>query len=75
MDVASTIPFDAIGYLVTGTGKLNLTCNILGLLRFWRLRRVKHLFTRYTWLLVMSIVKPFYEKLTKTSHVSRVVSD
>ncbi|KAF3601171.1 hypothetical protein F2Q69_00033694, partial [Brassica cretica] len=46
MDVASTIPFDAIGYLVTGTGKLNLTCNILGLLRFWRLRRVKHLFTR-----------------------------
>ncbi|CAH2078284.1 unnamed protein product [Thlaspi arvense] len=46
MDVASTIPFDAIGYLVTGTGKLNLTCNLLGLLRFWRLRRVKHLFTR-----------------------------
>ncbi|ESQ55134.1 hypothetical protein EUTSA_v10024449mg [Eutrema salsugineum] len=46
MDVASTIPFDAIGYLITGTGKLNLTCNLLGLLRFWRLRRVKHLFTR-----------------------------
>ncbi|CAN8325574.1 unnamed protein product [Cochlearia groenlandica] len=46
MDVASTIPFDGIGYWLTGTGKLNLTCNLLGLLRFWRLRRVKHLFTR-----------------------------
>ncbi|CAA7031015.1 unnamed protein product [Microthlaspi erraticum] len=46
MDVASTIPFDAIGYLLTGTAKLNLTCNLLGLLRFWRLRRVKNLFTR-----------------------------
>ncbi|CAD5328694.1 unnamed protein product [Arabidopsis thaliana] len=46
MDVASTIPFDAIGYLITGTSTLNITCNLLGLLRFWRLRRVKHLFTR-----------------------------
>ncbi|KFK28793.1 hypothetical protein AALP_AA7G048900 [Arabis alpina] len=46
MDVASTIPFDAIGYLVTGTSKLKLTCSLLGLLRFWRLRRVKNLFTR-----------------------------
>ncbi|KAF8114960.1 hypothetical protein N665_0030s0009 [Sinapis alba] len=46
MDVASTIPFNAIGFLITGTCKLNLTCNLLGLLRFWRLRRVIHLFTR-----------------------------
>jgi len=64
MDVASTIPFDAIGYLITGTSTLNITCNLLGLLRFWRLRRVKHLFTRYTnslWLYVMSLIK----KVTK----------
>ncbi|KAJ4880863.1 Potassium channel AKT2/3 [Raphanus sativus] len=46
MDVASTIPFNAIGFLITGTCKLNLTCSLLGLLRFWRLRRVKQLFTR-----------------------------
>lgn len=46
MDVASTIPFEAIGYLITGNKKAALSYSLLGILRFWRLRRVKKLFTR-----------------------------
>ncbi|EEF32836.1 Potassium channel AKT2/3, putative [Ricinus communis] len=46
MDVASTIPFEALAYLFTGTQKLALSYSLLGILRFWRLRRVKQLFTR-----------------------------
>ncbi|XP_010539347.1 PREDICTED: potassium channel AKT2/3 isoform X2 [Tarenaya hassleriana] len=46
MDVASTLPYEAIGYLVTGKPNLSISCSLLGLLRFWRIRRVKHLFTR-----------------------------
>lgn len=46
MDVASTIPFEAIGYLITGNKKAALSYSLLGILRFWRLRRVKQLFTR-----------------------------
>ncbi|XVF45239.1 hypothetical protein PTKIN_Ptkin02bG0189200 [Pterospermum kingtungense] len=46
MDVASTIPFEALGYLFTGKTKVGISYSILGLLRFWRLRRVKQLFTR-----------------------------
>ncbi|PPS14664.1 hypothetical protein GOBAR_AA05930 [Gossypium barbadense] len=46
MDVASTIPFDALAYLFTGKSKMGLSYSLLGLLRFWRLRRVKQLFTR-----------------------------
>ncbi|XP_021901658.1 potassium channel AKT2/3 [Carica papaya] len=46
MDVASTIPFEALGYLFTGQTKAGLSYFLLGLLRFWRLRRVKQLFTR-----------------------------
>ncbi|XVE66936.1 hypothetical protein DITRI_Ditri08aG0119700 [Diplodiscus trichospermus] len=46
MDVASTIPFEALGYLFTGKSKLGISYDVLGLLRFWRLRRVKQLFTR-----------------------------
>lgn len=46
MDVASTIPFEAIGYLITGNKKVALSYSLLGILRFWRLRRVKKLFTR-----------------------------
>ncbi|XP_042507547.1 potassium channel AKT2/3 [Macadamia integrifolia] len=44
MDLASTIPFEAIGYLFTGRNNVSLC--LLGMLRFWRLRRVKQLFTR-----------------------------
>ncbi|XP_043704979.1 potassium channel AKT2/3 isoform X2 [Telopea speciosissima] len=44
MDLASTIPFEAIGYLITG--KNSVSYCLLGMLRFWRLRRVKQLFTR-----------------------------
>ncbi|XVE49090.1 hypothetical protein DITRI_Ditri01bG0054200 [Diplodiscus trichospermus] len=46
MDVASTIPFEALGYLFTGKSKVGISYSFLGLLRFWRLRRVKQLFTR-----------------------------
>ncbi|WCJ18341.1 Potassium channel AKT2/3 [Euphorbia peplus] len=46
MDVASTIPFEGLGYLFTGERKMGVSYSILGILRFWRLRRVKQLFTR-----------------------------
>ncbi|XP_017971836.1 PREDICTED: potassium channel AKT2/3 [Theobroma cacao] len=46
MDLASTIPFEALGYLFTGKSKVGISYSLLGLLRFWRLRRVKQLFTR-----------------------------
>ncbi|KAL6184102.1 hypothetical protein ACLB2K_045506 [Fragaria x ananassa] len=41
MDLASTLPFEVIG-----RHKLGLSYSLLGLLRFWRLRRAKKLFTR-----------------------------
>ncbi|KAG5248501.1 potassium channel family protein [Salix suchowensis] len=46
MDVASTVPFELLAYLFTGEEKVGLYYSLLGLLRFWRLRRVKQLFTR-----------------------------
>ncbi|XP_073144030.1 potassium channel AKT2/3 isoform X2 [Henckelia pumila] len=46
MDVASTIPFDTISFLITGDRRICLSYSALGLLRFWRLRRVKRFFTR-----------------------------
>ncbi|XVF01144.1 hypothetical protein REPUB_Repub04eG0063200 [Reevesia pubescens] len=46
MDVASTIPFEALGYLFTEKSKVGISYSLLGLLRFWRLRRVNQLFTR-----------------------------
>ncbi|KHN11238.1 Potassium channel AKT2/3 [Glycine soja] len=46
MDLASTIPYEAIGYLFTGRQKVGLPYFLLGLLRFWRIRRVKQYFTR-----------------------------
>ncbi|OVA06156.1 Cyclic nucleotide-binding domain [Macleaya cordata] len=46
MDLASTVPFEALGRLFTGSTKLGLSYYILGLLRFWRLRKLKQLFTR-----------------------------
>ncbi|KAF3444469.1 hypothetical protein FNV43_RR14161 [Rhamnella rubrinervis] len=46
MDVASTIPFEALAYLFTGKTKVGLSYSLLGLLRFWRIRRVKQFFTR-----------------------------
>ncbi|KAM3291074.1 potassium channel AKT2/3 [Capsicum chacoense] len=46
MDVASTIPFDLFALLLTGKHQVGLSYSILGMLRFWRLRRVKQFFTR-----------------------------
>ncbi|XP_027330071.1 potassium channel AKT2/3 isoform X2 [Abrus precatorius] len=46
MDVASTIPYEALGYLFTGKHKVGLPYFLLGMLRFWRIRRVKQYFTR-----------------------------
>ncbi|XP_002441141.1 potassium channel AKT2 [Sorghum bicolor] len=46
MDVASTIPFQGLAYLVTGEVRENAAYSMLGVLRLWRLRRVKQFFTR-----------------------------
>lgn len=46
MDVASTIPYETLSYLLTGKHKVGLPYFLLGLLRFWRIRRVKQYFTR-----------------------------
>ncbi|KAG6651907.1 potassium channel AKT2/3-like [Carya illinoinensis] len=46
MDVASTFPFEAFGYLRTGKLRTSVSYTLLGMLRFWRLRRAKQLFTR-----------------------------
>uniref|UniRef100_A0A2P2JG54 Potassium channel n=1 Tax=Rhizophora mucronata TaxID=61149 RepID=A0A2P2JG54_RHIMU len=46
MDVASTIPFRAMGELLTGKQKMDLSYSILDLLRLWRIRRVMQFFTR-----------------------------
>lgn len=46
MDVASTLPFEVLGYLITGRNKAGLSYSLLGMLRLWRLRKVKQLFTR-----------------------------
>ncbi|KAK4337817.1 hypothetical protein RND71_042304 [Anisodus tanguticus] len=55
MDVASTIPFDLLAMLFTGKHQVGISYSVLGMLRFWRLRKVKQFFTRYpqqgnTWL-------------------------
>lgn len=46
MDVASTIPYEALALIFTGKYKVSLSYSLLGLFRFWRLRRVKQFFTR-----------------------------
>ncbi|XP_028791056.1 potassium channel AKT2/3 [Neltuma alba] len=46
MDVASTIPYEALGYVITGKRRVALPFYLLGILRLWRLRRVKQYFTR-----------------------------
>ncbi|XP_020591768.1 potassium channel AKT2 [Phalaenopsis equestris] len=46
MDVASTIPFEGLGYLFTGKVKSGISYSVLGMLRLWRLRKIKQFFTR-----------------------------
>ncbi|XP_031127362.1 potassium channel AKT2/3 [Ipomoea triloba] len=46
MDVASTIPFEFVAFLFTGKHHLGVCYSVLGMLRFWRLRRVSNFFTR-----------------------------
>ncbi|CAI9103835.1 OLC1v1002406C1 [Oldenlandia corymbosa var. corymbosa] len=46
MDVASTIPFETLGWLFRTTHVARATFSVLGLLRLWRIRRVKQFFTR-----------------------------
>ncbi|CAM0955399.1 unnamed protein product [Alopecurus aequalis] len=46
MDVASTIPFQGLAYLVTGETRERAAYTLLGVLRLWRLRKVKQFFTR-----------------------------
>ncbi|PHU00861.1 Potassium channel AKT2/3 [Capsicum chinense] len=46
MDAASTIPFDLLTMLFTGKHQVGISYSVLGMLRFWRLRKVKQFFTR-----------------------------
>ncbi|ERN20685.1 hypothetical protein AMTR_s00070p00197870 [Amborella trichopoda] len=46
MDLVSTIPFGALTKLFTGEYRCGLSCSFLGMLRLWRLLRVKQFFTR-----------------------------
>ncbi|THU50872.1 hypothetical protein C4D60_Mb06t24930 [Musa balbisiana] len=46
MDLASTLPFEGLGYLITGRVKSGVSYSLLGMLRLWRLRKVKQFFTR-----------------------------
>uniref|UniRef100_A0A0E0L2V7 Potassium channel n=1 Tax=Oryza punctata TaxID=4537 RepID=A0A0E0L2V7_ORYPU len=46
MDVASTIPFEGLAYIVTGEVRESPAFSLLGILRLWRLRKVKQFFTR-----------------------------
>ncbi|KAF7803622.1 potassium channel AKT2/3 isoform X1 [Senna tora] len=46
MDVVSTIPYETLGLLITGKHRVSFVFYLLGMLRFWRLRRVKQYFTR-----------------------------
>ncbi|CAA7396786.1 unnamed protein product [Spirodela intermedia] len=46
MDLASTIPFQLLGNLITGRTTTGLSFGILGLLRLWRLRKVHEFFAR-----------------------------
>lgn len=46
MDVASTVPFETLAFLFTGKHHAGISYSLLGMLRFWRLRRVKCFFTR-----------------------------
>ncbi|KAG8368796.1 hypothetical protein BUALT_Bualt15G0084000 [Buddleja alternifolia] len=46
MDVASTIPFETIVFVFSGKHHSSVSYSVLGMLRFWRLRRVKSFFTR-----------------------------
>ncbi|KAL6517728.1 hypothetical protein OROMI_033429 [Orobanche minor] len=52
MDVASTIPFETIAFLFSSKHHGGVSYSVLGMLRFWRLRRVKSFFTRVTLLQV-----------------------
>lgn len=45
-DITSTVPFQPFSYIFTGKFGSGLSYNLLNLLRLWRLRRVKSLFTR-----------------------------
>ncbi|XP_057845259.2 potassium channel KAT3 isoform X2 [Cryptomeria japonica] len=45
-DICSTIPFEALSYLFIGKIGSGLAYSLLNMLRLWRLRRVKALFTR-----------------------------
>lgn len=46
LDVASTVPFQGLAYLVTGEIRERPAYTILGVFRLWRLRKVKQFFTR-----------------------------
>ncbi|KAL6515181.1 RAC-beta serine/threonine-protein kinase [Orobanche hederae] len=52
MDVASTIPFETIAFLFSSKHHGGVSYSVLGMLRFWRLHRVKSFFTRVTLLQV-----------------------
>lgn len=75
MDVASTIPFEALAYFITGKHSMGLSYSLLGMLRFWRLRRVKQLFTRYPPPLLNYFTPHFILKLKSESLFGRLEKD
>ncbi|PIA41016.1 hypothetical protein AQUCO_02300057v1 [Aquilegia coerulea] len=46
LDLVSTLPYEALGYLITGKTKMALPYYLLRALRFWHLGKVKQLFKR-----------------------------
>ena len=57
LDVASTVPFEAIAFVFTGRYGKGFVYSMLNMLRLWRLRRVSALFARYIshWIFINSI--------------------
>ncbi|KAH9290496.1 hypothetical protein KI387_034613, partial [Taxus chinensis] len=45
-DVSSTVPFEAISFIMKSKFRTNLSYGVLNMLRLWRLRRVSALFAR-----------------------------
>ncbi|KAL6545739.1 hypothetical protein OROGR_009613 [Orobanche gracilis] len=55
MDVASTIPFETIAFMFSSKHHGGVSYSVLGMLRFWRLRRVKSFFTRLLFVTLLQV--------------------
>lgn len=61
LDVASTVPFEAIAFIFTGRYGKGFVYSMLNMLRLWRLRRVSAFFARYIkhWKFIKSMLFDF----------------